>query len=112
MKKLFIPVLMIILGYGGIIWLAGARWGDGNSAGHIADAETKLLVGQTYECVSSLVQVDGERWYVIVKADNKYLGLKFKEQPPIQGVVAKQNGKIVFLPLAPSGTTIPNPIGK
>ena len=81
-------------------------------AGYIADAEGKLKAGQVYECVTSLVNINDEGWYTIVKTENKYFGLRFNEQPPIKGVVVNQEGKIVFLPLATCGVNIPNPLAE
>jgi len=87
-----------------------------NPYGKIADAEKVLKPGHVYECVTSLANVhdnvNDEGWYAIVKTEDKYFGLKFKYEPPLKGVVAKQEGTIVFIRIATanSGVTIPNPL--
>jgi len=86
--------------------------GKRSGAGEIALADSKLEVGQVYECVTSLVNINEKGWYAIVKIEEKYLGLRFNEQPPTKGIVVKQEGKIAFLPLATSGINIPNPLAE
>jgi hypothetical protein len=66
--------------------------------------------GDTYECMTNLVQGDDGNWYAIVKSEEKILGVYFEEEVPLKGVVAKQDGEKVFLPLGGSGVTIPNPL--
>jgi len=83
-------------------------------SGKIADAERVLRPGQVYECVTPPIKIDNDEgwdWYAIVEVENKYFGLKFSSQPALKGVVAKQEGTIVFIRLASDpGVTIPNPL--
>ncbi len=78
--------------------------------GKIANAESKLEIGQTYECVTSLFKTNDLGWYTIVECEGQYFGVHFQNKPPTKGVVATQKGGIVFLPIAEAGVVIKNPL--
>lgn len=88
-------------------------------AGRIAYADKKLNVGDVYECITPLIRVvrnnrhndDGYQWYAIVKVENKHYGLKFNREVPLKGVVAEQDGTVVFIRIAAAEeVTISNPL--
>ncbi|OGZ65302.1 MAG: hypothetical protein A2812_03545 [Candidatus Staskawiczbacteria bacterium RIFCSPHIGHO2_01_FULL_36_16] len=100
----------------GILVLVGALAGSFSKGfdvgrGCIAFAESKLSLGETYECIVGPDKSDDIYFAVVKTGDGKIYGLQFKELPPKNGVVSKTGGEIVFLPISDNkGTVIPNPL--
>ena len=102
--KVMIAVLVVVASVA-LVLLAISSSGPGDAIW----AERKILIGQTYECLTEPFEKDGV-WYAIVEHENsKLLFCRFEERPPKNGLAAKLGGKNVFLPLN-EPVTIKNPL--
>jgi len=80
--------------------------------GYLETAENKLSPGETYECIPGSKENDGVYYSVVKTGNGDIYGLRFKETPPLKGMVSKTGGKITFLPIVDEakGVTIKNPL--
>jgi hypothetical protein len=79
--------------------------------GYPVSGTSVLYGGDTYECMTNLVQGDDGNWYAVVSINGEILGVYFEEEVPLKGVVVKQDGEKVFLPFVDQhGVTVPNPL--